>query len=335
MQSTTPVATGSAFAYGYGRVGVLQQQLLHKADVDRLLGAHTDAELRQVLTDIPFTSHIPPVDNLDDFTVTMERWLKQQLIKLAPEGKGDLFDILWLREDLPVLAHLLKEYHGQTSGLTAPPDASVTAYPYSMLRAQVFESGHRELPEDIAHFIEEMKSDKNIRPDEIDYQIAVFVAAKQLELAKASGSPLILRYVRHLIDLQNIRTARRIRPGEETAKLFIQGGEIDPRRITTNAREISLLIHNSTLPSELADNMIEGDDTALVLERSLNRGLAHDVAAMRSIPLSVEPIFAYGVMALSQILMIRTILIGKAAHLEPAEIAAMLPPVYSTSIQNA
>jgi vacuolar-type H+-ATPase subunit C/Vma6 len=331
---TTPARAGSDFAYGYGRVGVLQQQLLHKADVDRLLGSHTDAELHQILADIPFTSVVMPLENLEEFTVAMETWLKRELAKLAPEGKAELFEILWLREDLPVIAHLLKEYHGQTSGLTSPSQSSVTSYPYSMLRAQVFESGHRELPEDVAHFIEEEKARKNIRPDQIDHDVAVFIAAKQLKLAKESGSGLILRYVKHTIDLQNIRTARRVRPGTDTSDLFIEGGEIDPRRITTNAREIAMLIHSSSLPSVIAEG-VTGEDSALVLERSLNKGLAHDIAQMRSIPLSVEPIFAYGIMALSQILMIRTILIGKAAGMSSAEISTMLPPVFSTSIQES
>lgn len=330
----TASRSGSDFAYGYGRVGVLQQQLLHKSDVDRLLGAHTDAELHQILTDIPFTSPVMPLDDLAAFTVAMETWLKRELLQLAPEGKADVFNILWLREDQPVVAHLLKEYHGQTSGLTSPDKTSVTLYPYDMLHAQVFESGHRELPEDAAHFIEEMKSRKNIRPDQIDHEVAVFIAAKQLELAKASGSGLILRYVKHTVDLQNIRTARRVRPGTDTKHLFIEGGEIDPRRITTNAREIAMLIHSSTLPGAIAEG-VSGEDSALTLERSLNKGLAHDIAQMRSVPLSVEPIFAYGVMALSQILMIRTILIGKAAGMTAAEISTMLPPVFSTSIQES
>lgn len=332
--STMTASAGSDFAYGYGRVGVLQQQLLHKTDIDRLLGAHTDAELHQVLGDTPFTAVVMPMDALDGFAVAMESWLKRELVKLAPDGKADVFEILWLREDQPIIAHLLKEYHGQTSGLTSPEKTSVTSYPYEMLHAQVFESGHRELPEDIAHFIEEMKARKNIRPDEIDHEVAVFIAAKQLILAQSSGSRLILQYVKHTIDLQNIRTARRVRPGTDTKDLFIAGGEIDPRRITTNAREIAMLIHSSTLPSAIAEG-VTGEDSALVLERSLNKGLAHDIAQMRSVPLSVEPIFAYGVMAISQILMVRTILIGKAAGMTAEEISTMLPPVFSTSIQES
>lgn len=326
---------GHEFAYGYGRVGVLQQQLLEKSDIDRLLGSHSEAELRQILHEIKFTSSVMPLDDLNDFVPAMERWLREQCRKMAPEGRQDVFDILWLREDLPVLAHLLKEYHGQTSGLTTQSGKSVTAYDFRLLRAQIFESGHRELPEDIAHFIEEIKMRKNIKPEQIDHEVAAFIARKQLELAEASGSRLIKRYVQHGIDLQNIRTARRMRPGEDPEDKFLPGGEIEPRRITTNAREIAMLIHSSTLPTSLADNMREGEDSSLVLERSLNKGLAHDVAEMRGVPLSVEPIFAYAVMALSQILMVRTILIGKAAGLTAEEISHMLPPIFSTSFQNA
>ncbi len=326
--------SGIDFAYGYGRVGVLQQQLLHKTDIDRLLGAHTDAELLQILSDIPFTSVVMPLEDLGMFTTAMEGWLKTQLQKLAPEGRSDVFEILWLREDLPIMAHLLKEYHGQTSGLTSPAAKSVTSYPYEMVHAQIFESGHRELPEDIAHFIEKIKDTKQIRPDQIDHEVAVFIAQKQLEYAKTSGSALIMRYVQHTIDLQNIRTARRIRPGTDTKNLFIEGGEIDPRKISTNVSEIAMLIHSSTLPSIIADTMAD-KDSALILEQTLNKGLAHDIAQMRSIPLSVEPIFAYGVMALSQILMIRTVLMGKSAGMSAAEIAPMLPPVFSTSVQES
>jgi hypothetical protein len=326
---------GHDFAYGYGRVGVLQQQMLDKGDVDRLLGAHSDAELRQILHEIKFTSVVMPLDDLHGFVPAMENWLRAQCRKMAPEGRQDVFDILWLREDLPVLAHLLKEYHGQTSGLTKIEGKGMTTYDYDLLRAQIFQTGHRELPEDVAHFIESIKARKNIKPDEIDHEVAKFITGKQMKLAEASGSRLILRYVRHTIDLQNIRTARRMRPGEDPDGKYLRGGEIEPGRITTNPREIAMLIRNSTLPNTIADSLHQGDDTSILLERALNKGLAHDVAEMRGVPLSVEPIFAYAIMALSQILMIRTVLIGKSAGLNAEEISKMLPPVFSTSFQNA
>lgn len=327
--------SGNAFAYGYGRVGVLQQQLLDKSDIDRMLGTHTDAELKQILSENRFTAAVMPLDSLNDFVPAMEAWLRKQLTDMAPEGAADVFDILLLREDMPVIAHMLKEFHGQTSGLTDFAHQSVTAYDITHVREEIFQSGHREVPEDLARFIEAIKADKKVPPDQIDYRVAVFIAQKQLELAKRSGSRLIERYVRHTIDLQNIRTARRMRPGEDPAGHFLPGGEIDASRITTNPREIAMLIHNSSLPNTLADNMRDDGDTSIALERALNKALAHDVAEMRSVPLSVEPIFAYGIMALSQIMLVRTILIGKSAGLSGEEISQMLPPVFSTSIQNA
>lgn len=334
MQIDTSM-TGSEYAYGYGRLGVLQQRLLEKSDIDRLLGAHGEAELLNVLQDIKFTAPVCPLEDLKDFLPAMELWLRTQLEHLSPPDKHEVFHILWLREDQPVMSHMLKQFHGHVSGLTELPENSVTAYDTAHMKREIFENDRGALPEDAAHFVEEIKAKKNIKPQEIDHAVSLFIAEKQTQLAKDSGSLLIQRYVRHLIDLQNIRTARRLRPGEDTSDKFLPGGEIDPRRLSTNAREIALLIHSSTLPSSLADGMKEGDDAALILERSLNKGLAHDIAEMRSLPLSVEPIFAYGVIALSQILMVRTVLIGKHAGLTGEEVAQMLPPIFSTAYQNS
>lgn len=334
MSSTASMA-GHDFAYGYGRVGVLQQQMLSKEDIDRMVGSHSDAELRQILTETKFTSAAMPLEKLEEFVPAMEKQLKKDLHMLVPEGREEVFNILWLREDMSIVAHLLKEYHGQTSGGLNAALHGATAYDYAHFRAQIFESGHRELPEDVAHFIEEMKSRKNIRPDQIDHDTAVFFTNMQLRLAEASGSRLILRYVRHLVDLQNIRTARRLRPGEDPEQYLLPGGEINPRRISTDPRELAVLVQGTSLPTSVSDGLRGDGNASLALERGLAKGLAHDIAEMRSVPLSIEPIFAYGVMALSQILLVRTVLIGKAAGLQASEIRDILPPVFSTSVANA
>lgn len=326
--------TTTDFAYGYGRVGVLQQQLLSKSDVDRLVGAHNEKELMQVLGEVAFTARVMPLENLNDLVPTLELWLKDEIRRMSPPDSREVFDIIWLREDVPVIALLLKQYHG-FAPKTDTTDVGVTAYDHAALRALVEEGERGSLPEDVAHFIEEMKQDKAVKPQDIDHRVAVFIAQKQTVLAKASGSALIRQYVAHLIDLQNIRTARRLNPGEDGTDHFLPGGEIDPQRLTGDPRTLALLIHSSSLPNVLADSVSNERNTALALERSLNLALAHDIAAMRSIPLGIEAVFAFAVMALSQSLMLRTILIGKAAQLTGAEISQMLPPIFSTAIENA
>lgn len=326
--------TSTDFAYGYGRVGVLQQQLLGKSDVDRMVGAHTDKELRHVLGDIAFTARVMPQDDLSRVVPSMELWLKDEIRRMSPPESRDTFDIIWLREDVPVIALLLKQFLG-FAPKTDDIGIGVTAYDHEALRKLVKEGERGALPEDLAHFVEEIKHENGIKPQDIDHKVAVFVAEKQMELAKASGSKLIKQYVAHLIDLQNIRTSRRLVPGEDGADHFLPGGEIDPMRLTGDPRSLALLIHSSSLPNVLADSVINEKNSAIALERALNLALAHDIAAMRAVPLGIEAVFAFAVMALSQTLMLRTIIIGKAAQLTGHEISQMLPPIFSTAIENA
>lgn len=326
--------TSTDFAYGYGRVGVLQQQLLNKSDVDRMVGAHGDKELRHVLSDVALTARVMPQDNLSRVVPALEYWLKDEVRRMSPPESREVFDIIWMREDVPVIALLLKQYHG-FAPKTEDTDLGVTAYDHQALRKLV-ENGERgSLPEDLAHFVEEIKQERDIKAQDIDHKVAVFIARKQMELAEQSGSKLIKQYVAHQIDLQNIRTARRLNPGEDGEDHFLPGGEIDTMRLTGDPRSLALLIHSSSLPNVLADSVINEKNSALALERALNLALAHDIAAMRAIPLGIEAIFAFAVMALSQTLMLRTILIGKAAQLTGGEISQMLPPIFSTAIENA
>jgi len=328
--------SGSNFAYAYGRIGVLQQKLINQGNIDRLVGAHTMVQLRQILSEVPFTAPVMPQDSLGDVPFAMERWLKKELTDLVPDDKKPIFNILWLREDQSIIAHFLKEYFGYTSGLTSVEKKSVTAYGIEELENLILrgDAGTIDDPE-LIEFIATMKKDKTLTPSRIDHDVGVFIAAKQIQSAKLSGSTLILRYVRHLIDLQNIRTLRRLPEGQSGKGLFIPDGEINTTALTERPKDIAELIRASTLPSKLVDSMRHGDDSTLMIERSLHQGLAHDIAEMRSIPLSMEAIFAYATMAQSQIFMVRSILIGKDVGLNAQDISRLLPPVYSTSVQNA
>lgn len=278
-----------------------------------------------------------PLDDLKELVPSMERWLKEEVEKMSPPDKRDVFNILWLREDMPVLAYYLKKYHGQSSPISKDPPAAVTMYDIRQVKALILEgkNDHQTLPNDLVRFIEKIKSRTNISPQEIDSEVAQFVAQTQMRIARRSGSRLIKRYASHLIDLQNIRTSRRLSSDQMARFHFVEGGEIDIDLLTQDIDKMSVLIRQSSLPDSVLKSIGSGDESAVVLERGLNRGLAHDIAEMRSIPLSIEPIFAFAVIALSHILLIRTILIGKAAKLSGQDISTMLPPFFSTSFANA
>jgi len=52
---------------------------------------------------------------------------------------------------------------------------------------------------------------------------------------------------------------------------------------------------------------------------------------MWNIPLSIEPVFAFAALAQSQLALLRALIIGKRANLDPQTIKKMLPPFLSAS----
>lgn len=337
MSPSVLTPTGERYAYGYGRIGVLQQQLLSPSDLDRLLGAHSEEELTRILGEIPFTAHATPLDDLTQFTPSMERWLRAEVEHMAPAGKADVFHILWLREDAPVIAYYLKKHRGYTSAQSNDPADAVTSVDIDALRTLIFEGQppHKALPDALVRLVTDIKTSHGMTPQEIDIRVARYVAQRQLAIAKKSGSRLVRRYTAHLIDLQNIRTARRLGPENMSRSHFVEGGEIAIDMLTHDLDKLSLLIHRSTIPDTVALSIQDSEGSSVILERGLNRGLAHDIAEMRAVPLSIEPIFSFAIIALSHILLVRTILIGKAAKLSAEDIRTMLPPFFSTSFAAA
>lgn len=328
--------TGEKYAYGYGRIGVLQQRLLSQGDIDRLLAAKTDRELRQVLGEVQLTAPVMPREDLHDIVPLLEKWLRTEVENMAPTKKRDVFHILWMREDIPAIAYYLKKFHGFTSELSKEPLEAVTAYDVKSVRALALEGAKGDLPVDLVQFVEGIKNRTGISPQEIDGEVARFIARKQVRMARKSGSRLVKRYVSHLIDLQNIRTIRRLKPEERSPAHFVEGGELSVKLLLDDSADLLLkLVEKSSLPDSLTKSLAEAKDSSVLLERALNKGLAHDIAAMRAVPLSIEPLVAFAIIALSHILLVRTILIGKAAHLSAEDIATLLPPFFSTSFAAA
>ncbi len=334
MASGTLLA-GHDYAYGYGRMGVLQQQLLTKADVDRLLACYSEEELLRTLGEIKFTMPVSPLPGVHTFVSAMERWLRRELETMVPKHQRGVFEILWLREDAPILAHLLKEHHGLTSGHSEITRDAVTTFPISDLEALVLRGDASvQLPTEWIRAVMRLRSQNGISPQEIDTAVSHFVAQRQVEAADQSGSTLIRQYVAHLIDLHNIRTVRRLPKDEPPAAHLLKGGEIEAMGFTTDSKHVLSLIRQASIRDSVSGALLDENATAVDIERALNKALAHNVAQMRGIPLGIEPIFAYAVMAISQIYLVRTILIGRSVGLSTQEIDQILPPFFSTAYEQ-
>lgn len=325
---------GQHYSYGYGRVGVLQQELLTPQDVDRLLASRNEEDLVKSLMELKLSMHVDYTADTHRFIESLERWLAHEVRTMAPADRRDVFDILWFKGDSPLLAYLLKRHHSLTSAISAEPMAGATAYDPADLRGLVEQDKPAMLPGDLIAFVRRVKNMATVSPQEIDTLVAQFMVDQQLALAAKSGSKPIQLYVAHHIDLLNIRTARRLKERDASTEHLLKGGEIDITSFSLDPARLASLVRGSSLPSSVADAVAystDSMDSSVELERGLAMAIAHDIALMRDYVLSIEPIFAFAAVALSQLKLLRTIIIGKSTHLPNDEIRKLLPPYLSTS----
>lgn len=323
--------SGQGYAYGYGRIGVLQEYLLTEQDIDRLVSADL-ATFTQLLTELKIAKSIDWTADPRELVRELERWLKHETEALVPMRERSVFDILWLKSDASFLAYLLKQRSGFTSAASTEPEVTATAFDPKMLRSLVQGQAVGFAPPELMSFVQSVRQNAKLTPQEIDTAVGRFVAERQTMLAAKSGSVLIQQYTAHHIDLQNILIARRLGRDDKPADHLLPGGRILTRSFTGVPGVLSELVRFSSLPSGLADVLEDGSDEAsILLQRALAKAVAHDIALMRDRVLTIEPLFAFAAVAQSQFRVLRTIVVGKLAHLSPADIRKMLPPFLSAS----
>ena len=303
---------GQDFAFAHGRIGILQLLLLEQSDIDRLLGAHSEEECEKILTEVHLTDPIDQgLSSGDEILNGLETWVRSEVKQMSPVAKRPIFHILWLQGDAPLLAYRIKEHHGLTSEISTEPTG--------------------ELSDDLIAFLQGAKALKDPTPQEIDTAVAQYVVNAQLRLARTSGSADIRDFVQHTIDLQNIRTALRIYEESKEASLpfLLEGGTIPREALAGTIEEIRAAVDRSPIAFTLTSDLLERGEDPSALERALAHVLELDLTKMWNVPLSIEPLFAFAAIAMTQLRVIRAILIGKRNDLSPQEIKRMLPPFLS------
>ena len=104
---------------------------------------------------------------------------------------------------------------------------------------------------------------------------------------------------------------------------------MDPRAFA-GARSVAALVRVHGFYA-LADLLDQPNHTGSDIERMLSDIRAEDIGALWNEPLKLEPVFAFAATALTQLALLRALLIGKRAQLSPQEIKRLLPPFLTAS----
>jgi hypothetical protein len=324
-----PAYVDQAYAFAHGRIGVLQQLLLNRSDVDRLLGSHDLHDAEKILTELRLTTQIPQgVNREEDVLDLVSLWVRSEVEHMSPEGKVDVFGVLWMESDAPLLSYLLKQHFGLTSSISHEPKSALSSLDPTLVRQYLAEGKSDILPEQLMVFIQEMLKKESPTPMEIDAAVSQYIATRQLELARRSGSYGIQQFTRHNIDVRNIRTALRLLDSTSTERMseLLTGGSVKPSALNGDRASIARAVEEAGLGYGLAALIRKQETDWNDMERALSDVLAEDVAVLWNVPLSVEPLFAFAALTLSQLGLLRVLLIGKRSGLSPQEIKKILPP---------
>jgi vacuolar-type H+-ATPase subunit C/Vma6 len=187
------------------------------------------------------------------------------------------------------------------------------------------------LPETVTSFIASMKKLTMPSPWTIDRAVARFIAERRVALARASGSTDILQYVRHSIDVTNIRTALRLATIEtpDANDALLPGGSVPLTRLAGPKANIRSAIAVSDLYAPFIP--AQGSAAPIAIEQIGASILADDIGRMWTVPLTAEPVFAFAAMVMAHVRLLRAIAIGKRNKLSPQEIKQILPPFIPSS----
>jgi len=114
--------------------------------------------------------------------------------------------------------------------------------------------------------------------------------------------------------------------------MLLSGGTLPLERLQRGTKNILAAIASSELYAPFAKSIQSASaDTPLDLEQIGAKILADDIARMWTVPLTVEPVFAFAAMVIADVRLIRAMLIGKRNQLTPQEIKSILPPFIPAS----
>ncbi len=323
-----PSLIGQHFAFGHGRLSVLMGTLMKQTDLDRFLGAADAPTAKGMLDDVHFIDLAPEAESTDTIIGKALAKAHEASLNLAPGAKRDLLTLPWLAYDVALLSFLLKERKGFVSDAVARPSMDgITAYPVTELELAANGASAPSLPEELRKTIAGILRDE-VSPKEIDVRLAKSEAAVKLRIARKHGSALIVRFIRHSIDLTNVRSFLRLEDQTAFGDEYIEGGFMPLASFTGDRVDFAnaLLTSRYDFAMKSRSTGIEAGEW-VELEQAIAHVRQHDLREMWNNVLGAEPVFAYVVTVIDQLKLLRAVMIGKYGNIPPQEMKRVLPPL--------
>lgn len=306
------------------RIRAMENRLLTRERMERMLDARTDDEAAKVLTECGY----------GELTALTHAALYKELKGAVPDKR--LVDVFQMKYD----------YHNAKTLIKA---AAVGAEPDRLLMeggrwtaAQIKEAYQRDNLRDFTDpFRQAIVQARELLNGGNDPQLADFVLdrayfAEMSQAAKAVGSPFLEGYVRLLIDSTNLRSAVRCarmgKGNDFLNQVLLPGGSVEVHTLTSGkGSDLAALFRAGPLSEAAAAGAAltaPGSGELTAFERLCDNAVMGYLAQARRIPFGEQAVIGYLYARENEFTAIRTILSGRMAGLDGDTIRERLREAY-------
>lgn len=328
------------YAYINGRIRALETRLITPNLVERMIDAETPEKTFRILNDITFLSGSLGEYEAADFQKVLVLGLQKMVRlfgKMAPYP--EVLEFLWIKYDFHNLKVVLK--------------ANLTGRGFADVSHALIDLGGRSkaeweeylgsgkitpLTRDMMETIEEARQhyEQNKNPQAVDFIIDKHYLQEMLAMAESLKSPLLVHYLKRLIDFTNLRTALRCYllkwERATTEYLFIEGGHVWKEAFLAYDKGAAALrqalerkMHSDDLLTVL-DTYLQ-EKNLLAAEKKITELQQEFMREAGKISFGPEPVFAFFWRFENHLQILRSILVGKLNKLPAEEIQKQLLPL--------
>lgn len=329
-----------SYEYAAAHIFALENKLLGKDRVERMVEAPNPSEALKVLSETEYAAGISELDGPHDY----EKLLSAEMRKvynffqtISPDP--DITNLFFLKYDFHNLKVLLKSRYLDSD----QDDLLITAggtLPIETLKDAVKEGDYSKLPHYIGSTLEEIDQAMSIKVDPQKMAVMLDRAMYQhiLHVCKKKKNEFALEYFTMQADLINIRSFLRVKRIDESFEflkgLLLPGSQLGEEFFLAAMQEPTENIINRLKHAKYSQVVSQGVEefmkTGLLsaFERMMDDFLLDFVRAARWNPLGIEPIIGYLLAKENEVRIIRIIMVGKINNLPADIIRERLRDVY-------
>ena len=316
------------------RIRAMENRLLTRERMERMLDARTGEEAAKVLTECGYAELNQLTPSALDTMLSQAREETYRELGEAVDNAG-LVDVFRIKYDYHN-AKVLVKAQAMSQDPTRPlaeggryrPDTLREAY-----EKEDLESCSKAFREAVLQARDTLAATSD--PQSADMLLDQAYYAELLDIAQKTGSQFLLGYVRLSIDAANlrsaVRSARMERGADFLAKVLIPGGKVPGFRIT-GAKEGELTGLFTGLLAEAAVLGVErsapGSGRLTAFERACDNALMAYMAQAKRVPFGEQPVVGYLFAKESEFTAIRIILSGRMDQLGADVIRERLREAY-------